>query len=108
MGTIEAQRIEQALKEIMWKRGQLELGFLCQLSLSEAQDWLMKLPGVGIKTARRVLLFSLGMPALPVDRSCHMCYAHNIALPYFHVVRVEALHKELHKALTPKAHGKDP
>ena len=64
---IKAQRIKQALKEIVRKRGRLELDFLNQLTLSEAEAWLQCLPGVGLKTARCVLLFSLGMPALPVD-----------------------------------------
>jgi len=67
LGRIKAQRIKQALKEIVRKKGQLRLDFLSQLTLSDAQDWLQKLPGVGLKTARCVLLFSLGMPALPVD-----------------------------------------
>ena len=64
---IKAQRIKQVLREIMQERGRLELDFLSQLSLSDAEDWLLKLPGVGLKTARCVLLFALGMPALPVD-----------------------------------------
>jgi len=64
---IKAQRIKQALKEIVRKRGRLELDFLSRLPLSEAEAWLQSLPGVGLKTARCVLLFSLGMLALPVD-----------------------------------------
>jgi endonuclease-3 len=67
LGRIKAQRIKQALKEIMRKQGRLDLDFLSQLTLSDAQEWLQKLSGVGAKTARCVLLFSLGMPALPVD-----------------------------------------
>ena len=67
LGRIKAQRIKQALKEIVRERDWLELDFLSQLTLSDAQEWLRKLPGVGVKTARCVLLFSLGMPALPVD-----------------------------------------
>ncbi|MBM4432913.1 MAG: endonuclease III [Chloroflexi bacterium] len=67
LGRIKAQRIKEALKEIIHKRGKLELAFLGQLDLSEAEDWLLRLPGVGLKTARCVLLFSLDMPALPVD-----------------------------------------
>ena len=67
LGRIKAQRIKQALKEIMRQRGQLDLDFLSQITLSDAHDWLCKLPGVGLKTARCVLLFSLGMPFLPVD-----------------------------------------
>ena len=67
LGRIKAQRIKQTLEEIILKRGQLELDFLGQLTRSDAQDWLEQLPGVGAKTACCVLLFSLGMPALPVD-----------------------------------------
>ena len=67
LGRIKAQRIKQTLKGISQKKGQLELDFLGQLAPSEAQDWLEQLPGVGAKTARCVLLFSLGVPALPVD-----------------------------------------
>ncbi len=67
LGGVKAVRIKQALGEIERKRGRLDLDFLSQLSLSEALDWLEQLPGVGEKTASCVLLFSLGMPALPVD-----------------------------------------
>jgi len=67
LGRIKAQRIKQALGEIVRRRGRLELDFLSQLTLSDAEDWLQKLPGIGLKTARCVLLFSLGMPAMPVD-----------------------------------------
>jgi len=67
LGRVKAVRIKKALKEIKRKRGRLELDFLRQFNLSEARDWLEQLPGVGEKTASCVLLFSLGMPALPVD-----------------------------------------
>lgn len=40
---------------------------LTVLNLEEAKKWLMKLPGVGPKTAACVLLFAEGRPALPVD-----------------------------------------
>jgi len=67
LGDIKARHIKAALAEIRRQRGRLELDFLSRLPLDEARDWLKKLPGVGIKTASCVLLFSLGMPALPVD-----------------------------------------
>jgi len=67
LGRVKAVRINKALKEIERKRGRLELDFLSQINSSEAVDWLERLPGVGVKTASCVLLFSLGMPALPVD-----------------------------------------
>ena len=67
LGEIKAKYIKQALETIRLKRGNLDLDFLKQLTVAEARDWLMQLPGVGMKTASCVLLFSLGMPALPVD-----------------------------------------
>jgi len=67
LADIKAKYIKQALEYIYKKRGNPELEFLRQLSLEEARDWLIKIPGVGIKTASCVLLFSLNKPALPVD-----------------------------------------
>ncbi|MBI2829726.1 MAG: endonuclease III [Chloroflexi bacterium] len=67
LGDIKARRIKEALIEIKRRCGKLDLDFLLQLSVPEAREWLKELPGVGDKTANCVLLFSLGMPALPVD-----------------------------------------
>jgi len=67
LGEIKTKRIKQALGEIKRERGNLELGFLNELPLADARDWLKQLPGVGTKTANCVLLFSLRRPALPVD-----------------------------------------
>ena len=67
LGTVKAGYIKQALLEIRRRRGGFDLEFLKDLPLDEARDWLRQLPGVGMKTASVVLLFSLGMPALPVD-----------------------------------------
>jgi endonuclease-3 len=46
---------------------ELSLAWLSELSVSEAQDYLCALPGVGRKTAACVLLFALGMRDVPVD-----------------------------------------
>jgi endonuclease-3 len=67
LGTVKARYIKQALEEIRRRQGEFELGFLRKLTVDEARDWLRQLPGVGMKTASVVLLFALGMPALPVD-----------------------------------------
>jgi len=61
-------RIQQALKDISDATGgELDLGFLKELPREKARQWLMDLKGVGPKTAAIVLLFSLGIPAFPVD-----------------------------------------
>jgi endonuclease-3 len=67
LSRIKAVRIKTILKRILQERGSLDLEFLAQMPLPEAKAWLQSLPGVGPKTASCVLLFSLGMPALPVD-----------------------------------------
>lgn len=60
-------RIQRALRQISDERGELDIEFLKALPVHEAHDWLTKFKGVGPKTAAIVLLFSLDMPAFPVD-----------------------------------------
>jgi endonuclease-3 len=60
-------RIQNALKEITSTCGTINLDFLADLSADEARHWLMQFKGVGPKTAAIVLLFSLNLPAFPVD-----------------------------------------
>jgi endonuclease-3 len=64
---IKAVRIKQVLEQIEKEQGRISLDSLKSMSMAEAEDYLMRLPGVGHKTARCVLLFSLGKPSLPVD-----------------------------------------
>ncbi len=60
-------RIQEALKAISAERGEISLEWLRDLPTDQARDWLVNLKGVGPKTAAIVLVFSLGMPAFPVD-----------------------------------------
>ncbi|HNW95604.1 MAG TPA: endonuclease III [Anaerolineaceae bacterium] len=59
--------IQAALQRIRSERGVIDLEWLRGLPLEEAREWLLSFKGVGRKTAAIVLLFSLGMPAFPVD-----------------------------------------
>jgi endonuclease-3 len=59
--------IQNALRVITEERGNIELDFLRSKTSPEASTWLTKLKGVGPKTAAIVLLFSLDIPAFPVD-----------------------------------------
>lgn len=63
----KAPRIRAALRDIRKRTGSFELGFLGELPLDEAREWLRSIDGVGPKTAACVLLFALGRPAMPVD-----------------------------------------
>lgn len=61
-------RIQKALQDIAhYTQGEINLDFLAEMPQDEARDWLMSVNGVGPKTAAIVLLFSMGIPAFPVD-----------------------------------------
>ncbi|MFU8826791.1 MAG: endonuclease III domain-containing protein [Brevefilum sp.] len=61
-------RIQKALREIAdHTQGELSLEFLRDMPKEAARAWLTGVKGVGPKTAAIVLLFSLGIPAFPVD-----------------------------------------
>ena len=67
LAEIKAKRIKAALKKIKEEQGEISLAALADMKKEQAMDYLLRLPGVGPKTASIVLLFSFGMPFLPVD-----------------------------------------
>jgi endonuclease-3 len=71
LANLKAPRIQRILCAILELSGELSLESLRSLPLEDARQWLCRLPGVGPKTAACVLLFSLGLPAMPVDTHVH-------------------------------------
>jgi len=63
----KAPRIQAALRDVRERAGSFDLSFLSAMPLGEARAWLRAIHGVGPKTVACVLLFSLGLPAMPVD-----------------------------------------
>jgi endonuclease-3 len=63
---VKARQI-RAILERLERDGHPDLCFLDGLPTGDALRYLSSLPGVGPKTARCVLLFSLDRPVLPVD-----------------------------------------
>ena len=59
--------IQEALRNITTFSGEISLEFLRSMPREEAREWLTNLKGVGPKTAAIVLLFSMDIPAFPVD-----------------------------------------
>ncbi len=59
--------IQEALQKITAHSGEITLDFLRTMPRDDARNWLTQLKGVGPKTAAIVLLFSMGIPAFPVD-----------------------------------------
>ncbi len=67
LADVKAKYIKNALQALQKETADFDLSFLTDMTVEDARKWLIKLPGVGMKTASCVLLFSLGMPAFPVD-----------------------------------------
>ena len=67
LADVKAGYIKNALTALEKQPGGFNLQFLKKMDIDPSRRWLLNLPGVGMKTASCVLLFSLGMPAFPVD-----------------------------------------
>jgi endonuclease-3 len=67
LGPQKGPRIRAVLSTINETRGRIDLDFLREKPADEVRSWLRALSGVGPKTAAIVMLFSLDLPAFPVD-----------------------------------------
>lgn len=107
--------ILRALNHVHREQGDLSLEFLRDLSVEEAKAWLTAIKGVGPKTAAIVLLFSLGMPAFPVDTHVHRVTGRlgligpRVSREQAHVVLEDLLPHELYYAfhLNVIRHGRE-
>ena len=107
--------IQRALQTVTERRGTLSLDFLRDRSVEEAKAWLTAIKGVGPKTAAIVLLFSLGMPAFPVDTHVHRVTGRlgligpKVSREQAHVILEELLPQELYYAfhLNVIRHGRE-
>jgi len=64
-------RIQAALEELEHRYGGFTLDSLVSMPIEAARAELVSIDGVGPKTAACVLLFSMGLPAMPVDTHVH-------------------------------------
>lgn len=67
----KAPRIKAILDRLQEEGKDRDMSFLRDMSVDESLAWLTSIPGIGPKTARCVLLFSLGKPVIPVDTHVH-------------------------------------
>jgi endonuclease III len=97
LANLKAPRIQAVLGAIRIRYGGFDLTGLRQMDVPAARAELTRLHGVGPKTASCVLLFSLGMPAMPVDTHVHRV-AQRLGL-IATSVRAEAAHEMLERDL---------
>jgi endonuclease-3 len=67
LGNQKGARIQNILRGLTAETGGLDLSFLTTWEPQKVKEWLTSFKGVGLKTASIVMLFSLGIPAFPVD-----------------------------------------
>src|SRR5262249_56505770 len=67
----KAPRIQAILRRLDESERGLDLEWLAGGEPDDALAYLTALPGVGAKAASCVLLFSFGMPVMPVDTHIH-------------------------------------
>ena len=68
---VKAKRIKEILQRVRRERGAFDLDYLRKLDMNDARAELGKYKGVGAKSINCILLFSLGLPAFPVDTHVH-------------------------------------
>jgi endonuclease-3 len=95
-------RIQQVLRQILAERGSLDLNFLKEWPVEAGRAWLTRYKGVGPKTAAIVLLFSLGLPAFPVDTHIYRVSGRIGLRP--EGMSVEEAHKHLEKLFPPETY----
>jgi len=70
LGQKKARQISEIAKVLKYRFGHVTLRPLSKMSDEQAEEFLDDLPGIGIKMARCVLMYSLDRPVFPVDAHC--------------------------------------
>ena len=95
-----ARRIRIVLRAIEDEMGTLSLRKLRRMKTSDAEAFLTSLPGVGLKVARCVLMYSCGHDVLPVDAHV-LRVSKRLGLLADEISWAEA-HEAIHRAVRPE------
>lgn len=71
LGRLKAQQLVRIFEILRATFGRATLSPLSRMTDAEAEAFLTALPGVGLKVAKCVLMYSLGRKVLPVDAHVH-------------------------------------
>ncbi len=97
LSAVKSRHIRAALRSIKHQLGTCDLKPLKGYTFEDARQFLISLPGVSEKVAKCVMIYTLGLPVLPVDRHVHRI-AHRLG--WTSRKRADQCHAEL-EALVP-------
>lgn len=75
LGAKKGRQLRGIMRELERRYGRRPSAALKQLSTAELEESLTALPGVGLKSARCVMMYSLGRRVFPVDTHCRRVLA---------------------------------
>jgi len=67
--------IRGTIESLTRREGKADLGFLNDMNDEDAEDYLTSLPGIGLKSARCILMYSLDRAVFPVDTHCRRVFS---------------------------------
>jgi len=70
LGRVKARQIKGLLRRLTTDFGSLSARPLRRMPTDTLESYLVGLPGVGLKTARCVMMYALDRPVFPVDTHC--------------------------------------
>lgn len=105
LGNQKAPRIQAVLKRITEEIGELNLDFLKEWEPEKIRSWLTSFNGVGMKTASIVMVFSLGIPAFPVDTHIYRVSGRLGLRPAMRKMTADQAHEHLALLFPPENYG---
>ncbi len=99
LATVKSRQIRAALKKLRIDFGSCNLDVLRGIPESQAQQYLIALPGVSEKVAKCVMIYTLGFRVLPVDSHVHRVSGR---LGWTKRKRADQCHEELEAIVPPE------
>ena len=98
LADVKSKQLRGALRKIRKDWGVCSLTAVAELSVEDAEAYLVSLPGVSLKVAKCVLMYTMNAPVLPVDS-----HVHRIAtrLGWTSRKRGDQCHEELEAVVPP-------
>lgn len=99
LAAVKARQIRAALEKIQRDFGSCDLGQLRHEPAGRAEEYLVSLPGVSLKVAKCVMMYTLGAKVLPVDSHVHRVTRR---LGWNDRKRADQCHEELEALVPPE------